>query len=309
MLNEFNHLMLKFDLLKCIGLAILPLLLFEEIVVSQITNHFMVGESSQFGIKAEPGISYCWKIMESIGQLKGGETAKVTYLSARCSASVTVKWEKSGTYFLQATGFNQNGCSNSKIIQVKIFDNHIPMANDDYVSTNWMKSINIEVLRNDHDINGDLDPSSLKILTRPEFGDVILCKAGTITYVPFHCRVGSDRFFYQISDSCSQSDTAMVNINLTDPPLYLPHGISPNGDGHNDKFIIGGLKSYPKSSLTIFSRDGVTIYKNDDYQNDWDGVHYRPNGNNRAIPSGTYYYLLHLGGTNRVIKGFFYLAE
>ena len=301
--------MLKFDLLKCIGLAMLYLLLFEGTVSSQITNHFTVGESSQFSIKAEPGISYCWKVMETIGQLKGGETDKVTYLSTKCNASVNVKWEKAGTFFMQVTGFNQNGCSNSKIFQVKIFDNHIPLANDDYVSTNWMKSISIDLLRNDHDTNGDLDPSSLKILTRPEFGEVIPDKEGIITYVPLQNRVGYDKFYYQISDSCSQRDTAMVTINLIDPPLFLPHGISPNGDGYNDKFIIGGLKSYPKSSLTIFSRDGLTIYKNDDYQNDWDGVQYRQNGNSRSIPSGTYYYLLHLGGTNRIIKGFFYLAK
>ena len=160
--------MLKLAPLKCFGLAMLTLLLFEKTVFSQINNHFIVGESSQFGIKAEPGVSYCWKVMETIGQLKGGETTKVTYLSTKCNASVSVKWEKAGTFYLQVTGFNQNGCSNSKFLLVKIFDNHIPLANDDYVSTNWMKSITIDLLRNDHDINGDLDPSSLKILTRPE---------------------------------------------------------------------------------------------------------------------------------------------
>lgn len=287
----------------------LPLLLFEETVFSQIASQFTVGESSKFGIKAEPGISYCWKVIETIGNLKGGETDKVTFLSTKCSASINVKWEKAGTFFIQVTGFNQNGCSNSKILQVKILENHIPIANDDYVTTNWMKNIGIDVLRNDHDINGDLDPSSLKILTKPELGDVIPGKSGIITYVPLRNRAGTDRFYYQISDSCLQSDTAMVTINLIDPPLYLPRGISPNGDGRNDKFIIGGLKSYPKSSLTIFSRDGLTIYKNDDYQNDWDGLQYRLNGNSRPIPAGTYYYLLHLGGTNRTIKGFFYLAE
>ncbi len=301
--------MLKFDLLRYIGLALLPSLLFAKTAFSQTTNQFTVGESSLFAIKAEPGNSYCWKVTETIGQLKVGETDKVTFLSARCNASVNIKWEKAGTFFMQVTGFNQNGCSNSKVFQVKIFDNHIPLANDDYVSTNWMNSINIDVLKNDHDIEKDLDPSSLKILTKPEFGDVIPDKEGKITYIPLRNRAGSDRFYYQISDSCSQRDTAMVTVNIIDPPLYLPRGISPNGDGHNDKFIIGGLKSYPKSSLTIFSRDGLTIYKNDDYQNDWDGLQYRQNGNSRPIPSGTYYYLLHLGGTTRTIKGFFYLAE
>ena len=68
------------------------------------------------------------------------------------------------------------------------------------------------------------------------------------------------------------------------------------------------MKSYPKSSLTIFSRDGLTIYKNDDYQNDWDGLQYRLNGNNRQYLQEHTTIFFNLG-TNRIIKGFFYLAE
>jgi gliding motility-associated-like protein len=100
----------------------------------------------------------------------------------------------------------------------------------------------------------------------------------------------------------------MVSINLKAPELFIPEAISPNGDGLNDKFIIEGLSAYPKSSLLILSRDGVIIYRDDDYQNDWAGVPNRGLFSGSAVLSGTYYYILSPGGTKRMIKGFVFVA-
>jgi gliding motility-associated-like protein len=248
-------------------------------------------------------------VFETIEMWQGKETSNVTYYTKKCNSYLGIRWEKSGSFFISVTGINQNGCSNLKIFQVSVYDQHIPLANDDYVSTYWTNPIRIDLLRNDYDTNNDIDSSSLRILTKTEFGDIVLGKAGTITYIPRQNHACSEKFYYQISDSCSQKDTAMVSIRISDPPFYLPQGISPNGDGVNDMFIIGGLDAFPNSTLTIFSRDGIMIYYSDNYQNDWDGVQYKQKHGIRPVPSGTYYYLLKLGGTNRIIKGFFFLAE
>ena len=101
----------------------------------------------------------------------------------------------------------------------------------------------------------------------------------------------------------------VVGNNLKDPALFFPEAISPNGDGLNDKFVIRGLKAYPKSSLTIYSRDGHVVYKTGDYQNDWGGLQNLGMYNSHPVPPGTYYYQLHLGGTQRIVKGFIYLAK
>lgn len=289
--------------------AMLPLLLVAVQGFAQIGNCFSVGETGQFEVKPAPGVSYCWKVTEKPNRDKGAETNKVTYLTAQCNPAIRLKWEKAGTYYISVTGFNQDGCSNMKVFQVNVADNHIPVANDDYASTNWLRSIRIDLLKNDHDANNDLDTSSLKILTKGENGEVIPGRTGAITYQPIRNRTGIDRFYYRICDSADQCDTAMVSIEMREPPLHLPEGISPNGDGVNDHFIIGGLEAYPKSSLTIFRRDGVIIYCNDDYQNDWEGLQNDRKNNPRPLPSGTYYYLLQLGSTNRVIKGFIYVTE
>ena len=276
---------------------------------AQIGLSFSVGESGQFEVKPVQGTSYCWKVMENIDREKVAEADKVTYFTTNCNPTIRLKWEKAGTYFLSVTGFNQNGCSNIKIFPVIVGEKHIPEANDDYASTTWLKSIRIDLLRNDYDANNDLDSSSLKILTKAEFGNVTFGPTGSIIYSPLRKYTGIDRFYYRICDASYQCDTAMVSIELKDPPLYLPEGISPNGDGINDQFVINGLDAYPSSSLTIFSRDGIILYHCDDYKNDWDGVPKTQNYHIHPVLSGTYYYVLHLGGTSREIKGFIYIAE
>jgi gliding motility-associated-like protein len=278
-------------------------------IFAQINNYFSIGESVQFDVNPSPGTSYCWKVTENAFQINGGESEKVTFLSPKCQSTLSLKWENAGTYYISVTADNQNGCSNIKVYPIVVGKNHIPVAMDDYVSSDWLKYIRIDLLGNDYDAKCDLDTSSLKILTKTEFGQITLGPAGTINYFPQISHAGNDRFYYRICDLCNQCDTAMVSIDLIDPPLYIPEGISPNGDGINDHFVINGLISYPKSSLSIFSRDGVIVYHSDDYQNDWGGVPNNRKFSSRAVSSGTYYYLLQLGGTKRVIKRYIFIAD
>jgi gliding motility-associated-like protein len=167
----------------------------------------------------------------------------------------------------------------------------------------------MNLLDNDFDAFNDLDTLSLIILTKTEFGEVTPGQKGTIIYKPLIQHTGTERFYYRICDNNNQCDSASVVITIKDPPLFLPEGISPNGDGVNDRFVIRGLNAYPKSSLTIFSRDGMIIFDTDDYQNDWDGMNCNKNQNAKMVPNGTYYYLLHPGGSTRAVKGFIYLTN
>jgi len=69
------------------------------------------------------------------------------------------------------------------------------------------------------------------------------------------------------------------------------------------------LENYPESKLIIFTRSGDKVYENDNYLNDWDGKFVNKISNSRiTLLSGTYYYILKLGGTNRTIKGFIYVG-
>ncbi len=87
------------------------------------------------------------------------------------------------------------------------------------------------------------------------------------------------------------------------PEIRTYNVITPNGDGHNDYFIIENIEHYPQSVLTIMNRWGRTIYEATGYQNDWNG---KVKG--KKVATGTYYFMLKLNEPrNKVksVKGYF----
>lgn len=86
--------------------------------------------------------------------------------------------------------------------------------------------------------------------------------------------------------------------------VIIPEGFSPNGDNINDRFIIrntGGATV----SLEVFNRWGHTVYRNHDYQNDWDGTTntgLRIGSNSKGLPDGTYFYMVELSDGRKFIR-------
>ena len=91
------------------------------------------------------------------------------------------------------------------------------------------------------------------------------------------------------------------------PGLFIPEGFSPDGDGINDLFIIGGLEDYyPNNSIMIIDRWGKKLHQASPYHQDWwDGTDL----DNNPLPIGTYYYILELGGNAKPIRGFIYVMR
>ncbi|AEI49377.1 conserved repeat domain protein [Runella slithyformis DSM 19594] len=76
----------------------------------------------------------------------------------------------------------------------------------------------------------------------------------------------------------------------SDGGLFVPEGFSPNGDGINDKFVIRH-PSGTKIVLEIYNRWMNLVYRNNDYQNDWEGsANVGIGTNNQQLPVGTYFY-------------------
>jgi gliding motility-associated-like protein len=65
--------------------------------------------------------------------------------------------------------------------------------------------------------------------------------------------------------------------------------MSPNGDGINDLLYIESIDKFPNSELYIYNRWGSQVHYAKGYQNNWDGT-----WNGKALPDGTYFYLLNL---------------
>ncbi len=93
---------------------------------------------------------------------------------------------------------------------------------------------------------------------------------------------------------CYATDSIMVKVESNvDNLLNIRNGISPNGDGRNDKWFIEGIELFPDNEVIIFNRWGNEIFKIENYDNEsnsWDGR----SRNNDFVPDGTYFYVLKL---------------
>jgi gliding motility-associated-like protein len=238
------------------------------------------------------GLSYNWYTKE--GQVIGSNNEPKALIKGP------------GIYYLEVT--DRFGCKSLKEFMFP-FEDHILIGYPDYARTSWVDAIDIPVLDNDYDSRNDINTSTLHIVKEPTMGSVKVNPDGTVTYIPLVHKAGRDQFIYEICDALNICDTVMVAVDLIDGPIWIPEAISPNSDGSNEKFVIRGLDVYPNSAITIYTRSGQLIYKNPDYRNDWDGLAMGSRiEDGTLLPTGTYYYVLHLGGTNRYLKGFVYVA-
>ena len=78
----------------------------------------------------------------------------------------------------------------------------------------------------------------------------------------------------------------------------IPNTFTPNGDGINDTWIINNMEFFPNATVNIFNRWGQHLFSAIGYPIPWDGTH-----NGKALPSGTYYYVIDLKNGEKVIAG------
>jgi gliding motility-associated-like protein len=88
-------------------------------------------------------------------------------------------------------------------------------------------------------------------------------------------------------------------INRLDPDecdIFSPQGISPNGDGKNDRLVFKGLflRKIP-NRLSIYNRWGTLVFEMESYDNTFTGT---------SLPDGTYYYILDFFGKKPTISNY-----
>jgi len=87
---------------------------------------------------------------------------------------------------------------------------------------------------------------------------------------------------------CYEYDTLVVNVI---PDLIFPTGITPNGDGVNDDWIIDYVDKFPDIEVEVYNRWGEQLFYSKGYPDEerWDGTF-----KGKDLPVGTYYYLIRL---------------
>ncbi len=110
--------------------------------------------------------------------------------------------------------------------------NDPPVAADDSASTIEDDPIVIDVLANDSDIDGNLDPASVTVTTGPANGTAVPDPTtGSITYTKAGDFSGSDSFTYEVCDDGTPMpaacDTATVDVTIdsvNDAPSFVAGG-------------------------------------------------------------------------------------
>ena len=91
---------------------------------------------------------------------------------------------------------------------------------------------------------------------------------------------------YNLTVTDENSCTTNAKIVLFAPrELAIPEGLSPNGDGDNDFYVIKGINVYPNNEITVFNRWGNIVYQQSGYNNEWQGT----NNQGESLPDGTYF--------------------
>ena len=97
-------------------------------------------------------------------------------------------------------------------------------------------------------------------------------------------------------DGCSASQAIPVTVKEL-PGTGVMNVITPNGDGHNDRWKIFLLERIGPCSVNIFNKWGREVFSSVSYDNSWAGTY-----NESPLQEGTYYYIVKCAN-KKVYKG------
>ena len=212
--------------------------------------------------------------------IKAGSTPGLTY-TYWTDAEGTIEYRTpviavAGTYYIKGT--NISGYYGIKPVIVIIDEMPVSDAGPDQV-LDYQFSTTLDAVLNEGE-NGvwSLDSCS------GEFNDITDPKT-----VISKLSLGNSDLLWIVTNGVCPADTDKVSITVGD--LKIPTLITPNGDAMNEYFEIRGIESLGKSELIIFDRKGIQVFKNSNYDNEWNGVDY----NSDPLPGDTYFFILKTG--------------
>lgn len=107
--------------------------------------------------------------------------------------------------------------------------------------------------------------------------------ASEITNIP------TETYSLTLTDSNGCHKQFAERVEDTCTSIIIFNGISPNGDGINDTWVIEGIDAFPNNEVKVFDKWGDLVFEEKNYKNDWAGK-----GKKGELPDGTYYYLVKL---------------
>ena len=185
-----------------------------------------------------------------------------------------------GTDTFEYTVMDSDGAT-SRLATVTVFvegRNDPPIANDDQLFVRRGSFVEADLLVNDVDIDGTLDPGSIVITLSPKSGVITFTENGTIVFSPDPTFIGVDTFRYTVQDdgeSTSNQAVVMVTVSVDNtPPVAVDDSATTPrsetvqvdlvaNDFDPDGSIVPGsimLVESPQNGDVTFGLDGTATY-------------------------------------------------
>jgi CSLREA domain-containing protein len=186
------------------------------------------------------------------------------------AASVTTDGTGNGTFsvnfqaqpgqFISATATDPDGNTSefARTVAITGTTNAPPIAQGDNVVTPQATPITIDILANDEDPDGDLDPAKVVITSDPSNGTTeVNLSTGAVIYTPTSLFSGDDSFNYTVQDTLGAvSNIATVSVTVLPPsnsPPIANAGVDTTGVVGNTIQLDGSDSSDPDNDALTFS--------------------------------------------------------
>ncbi|TFH48890.1 MAG: gliding motility-associated C-terminal domain-containing protein, partial [Bacteroidia bacterium] len=190
-----------------------------------------------------------------------------------------------GTYFIKGT--TATGCSAIEPVTVSVYQRPKAFAGDDQV-LEFLFTTKLDAVMTGANLTGNWS-----VITGSGQIAVPEDPKATVTNLSPDENVLS----WTVTNGVCPPSVDYMLITVKD--LVIPTLITPDMNGKNDYFVIKGIETFGKTSLTVCDRRGAVVYETEDYNNNWSGFDYSGN----QLPNDTYFFLLK-PGIGRSIKGY-----
>ena len=110
--------------------------------------------------------------------------------------------------------------------------------------------------------------------------------------------VGNRNYRVEVTDVNNCVYTRTVFVPLKDGCIFIANAITPNGDGSNDTWVIGGLEGFADARVQVVNRYGQVVFESNGYTNPWRGTL-----NNEPLPPADYYYVVSYDKSKEPLTG------
>lgn len=169
---------------------------------------------------------------------------------------------------------NEHGCKDTATTSVNIWRKPVANAGPDRKSKKGTP-VQLDGSVAGHDIMYYWSPATL---SNPSSLAPMASPAQTTTYT-----------LYAVSGVGCGTSTDDVTVRIYE----IPNAFSPNGDGVNDAWNIRSPEAFDGATIEVYNRYGQVVFRSKGYSTPWNGTF-----NGKAVPVGTYYYVINLETTN-----------